>query len=64
MTNLEIAKDIIVAAINRGHCDIIDSNNNAEAIHEQRIAYIAKAFKEIHKAIYESSNEEAKFINR
>lgn len=63
MNNLEIAKDIIIAAINRGHFDDIDRRNNVEVIHEQRIAHIVKAFKEIHKAVYEASDEEAKFIN-
>ncbi|MEG1727157.1 MAG: hypothetical protein RR321_04485 [Acidaminococcaceae bacterium] len=61
--NLEIAKEILIAAINQGQFNIFDKRNNSETIHEQRISAITKAFKEIHKAVYESSDEEAKFIN-
>lgn len=55
MTRAEIAKEIIVAAINRGLLDITDSVKTHDTIHNDRIALICKAYAEIAKAVNQNS---------
>lgn len=62
-SNLEIARDILIAIIQRGAFDTTDDRKTMNSIHAERNAAISKAFKDIHKAVYESSDEEAQFWN-
>ncbi len=63
-SNLEITRDIVIALIQKGLFDCVDKNDTYSDMHDERASEISKTFKEIHKAIYESNDEENKFWNR
>ena len=56
-----IAKEIVIALIEKGHFDYVDEKSNHTAMQEARSTAIAESYKKIHKTIYESLGEEDSF---
>ncbi|MHC1717894.1 MAG: hypothetical protein AB9883_04485 [Acidaminococcaceae bacterium] len=60
----EIARDLVLAAIQKGHLDIVDDNSTKESIRNCYINNICNAYKTIHMAIIEAEVEESDYLNR